>query len=78
MSARPAGRFVVSDPSLTGHIAVVSGAARGLGAEWVRALRGAGATVVGFDVRPGADLLADVSVADEVHMVDQAVEEVTS
>ena len=67
---------MVSDPSLAGHVAVVSGAARGLGAEWVRALRGAGATVVGFDVRRGADLVADVSEPDQVlDVVERVVAE---
>jgi len=47
-------------------VAIVSGAARGIGAAMVRALRGAGATVIGFDVNPGADEVADASDADHV------------
>ena len=51
---------------LTGMVAVVSGAARGIGLAWVDALRGAGATVVGFDLRPGADIIADASEPEQV------------
>jgi NAD(P)-dependent dehydrogenase (short-subunit alcohol dehydrogenase family) len=51
---------------LSGQVAVVSGAARGLGAAWVEALRTEGATVVGFDIRPGADVVADASSATDV------------
>lgn len=52
--------------SLVGQVAVVSGAAQGLGATWTQALKAAGATVVGFDLRPGADAVADASDPDQV------------
>ena len=64
----------MTDDLLAGKVAIVSGSARGIGAAWVDALRGAGATVVGFDVRPGADLVADASDADQVRdVVDRVV-----
>ena len=59
---------------LSGKVAVVSGAARGLGAAWTQALEAAGATVVGFDLRPGADAVADASDPDQVRdFVDRVV-----
>ncbi len=59
---------------LIGKVAVVSGSARGLGAAWVRALKDAGATVIGFDVRPGADVVADASDPGQVRdFVDRVV-----
>ena len=65
---------MVAGVTLAGQIAVVSGAARGLGAAWCRALRGAGATVVGFDVRPGTDVIADASDPNDVQrFVDDVV-----
>ncbi len=70
------GRGTGADRDLTGKVAIVSGAARGIGVAWVGALRGAGATVVGFDVRPGADLIADASDPDQVRgVVDRVVAE---
>jgi len=61
-------------PPLAGQIAVVSGAARGIGAAFVEALRGAGATVVGFDVREGSDVVADAADATQVRrFVDDVV-----
>jgi NAD(P)-dependent dehydrogenase (short-subunit alcohol dehydrogenase family) len=47
---------------LVGHIAVVTGALGNLGPVWTDALAGAGATVVGIDVREGEGVLrADVT-----------------
>ena len=64
----------VTDGALAGQVAVVSGSARGLGAAWCRALRAAGAFVVGFDVRPGADVVADASDPDQVRrLIDDVV-----
>ena len=54
---------------LQGKVAVVSGAARGLGAAWVEAMRDEGATVVGFDIREGADIVADTSEPADVRRV---------
>ena len=51
---------------LNGRVAVVTGGARGLGAAWTAALRDAGAVVVTCDIRPGADVTADVSKPDDV------------
>ena len=59
---------------LVGKVAVVSGAARGLGEAWTHALRGAGATVIGFDVNPGTDAIVDASDPDQVRdFVDSVV-----
>jgi NAD(P)-dependent dehydrogenase (short-subunit alcohol dehydrogenase family) len=51
---------------LAGQIAVVTGAAGGLGAAFVAALRDAGATVVGSDIRTGADAVVDAGDAEAV------------
>ena len=58
---------------LAGKVAIVSGAAGGLGSAWTRALRGAGATVVGFDKVPGADVVADATDAAQVRDVVERV-----
>jgi 3-oxoacyl-[acyl-carrier protein] reductase len=46
---------------LSGKVAIVTGAARGIGAETARLFREAGATVVTWDVADGADALVDVT-----------------
>jgi NAD(P)-dependent dehydrogenase (short-subunit alcohol dehydrogenase family) len=46
---------------LDGRVAVVTGALGRLGPIWTEALERAGATVVGIDVHPGADELADIT-----------------
>src|SRR5947207_9997819 len=46
---------------LDGKIAIVTGGARGIGAETARGLREAGATVVTWDVTEGADARVDVT-----------------
>ena len=54
---------------LNGKRIVVTGAARGIGAEAAAELRSRGADVVTLDVADGADLRCDVSDADQVDAV---------
>ena len=46
---------------LDGKVAIVTGGARGIGAETARVFRDAGATVVTWDVADGADARVDVT-----------------
>ena len=58
---------------LDGKVAVITGGARGIGAETARVFRDAGATVVTWDVAEGADQRVDVT---DVAAVTKAVAEV--
>ena len=51
---------------LDGRVAVITGGARGIGAETARVFREAGATVVTWDVSDGADQRVDVTNAGDV------------
>jgi len=51
---------------LDGRVAVITGGARGIGAETARVFRAAGATVETWDVSDGADRLVDVTDAADV------------
>ena len=59
---------------LTGKVAIVTGAASGIGKATVELFRQEGATVVGADVSDGADVQADAgSDADVKRLIDDAV-----
>src|SRR5439155_24719676 len=58
---------------LDGKVAVITGGARGIGAETARVFRDAGAAVVSWDVAEGADQRVDVT---DVAAVGKAVAEV--
>src|SRR5258705_6686610 len=59
---------------LTGKVAIVTGAASGIGKAAVELFRSEGATVVGADVSDGADVHADAgSDADVKRLIDDVV-----
>jgi NAD(P)-dependent dehydrogenase (short-subunit alcohol dehydrogenase family) len=59
---------------LSGKVAIVTGAASGIGKAAVELFRSEGATVIGSDVTPGADIVADAGrEADVERLVDQVV-----
>ena len=59
---------------LTGKVAIVTGAASGIGKATVELFRSEGATVIGADVGDGADARADAGSEDDVkRLVDEAV-----
>ena len=61
---------------LTGKVAIVTGAASGIGKATVGLFRSEGAIVVGADVGPGADVQADAGSGDAVRqLVERAVAE---
>src|SRR5712692_6093385 len=53
-------------PRIDGRVAVITGGARGIGADTARVFREAGATVVTWDVSDGADQRVDVTDAGAV------------
>src|SRR5436305_14285379 len=58
---------------LTGKVAIVTGAASGIGKAAVDLFRGEGATVVGTDVGEGADVRADAGSEDDVRRLIESV-----
>src|SRR5438128_7535311 len=60
---------------LEGKIAIVTGGARGIGAETARVFRDAGATVVVWDIAGAADMKVDVT---DTRQVEEAVSDVVA
>lgn len=58
---------------LSGKVAIVTGAASGIGKAAVELFRSEGATVVGADVSDGADVRCDAGSENEVHELVEAV-----
>ena len=56
---------------LSGKVAVVTGAASGIGKATVELFRGEGATVVGADVADGADVRCDAGNATRGEAADR-------
>jgi NAD(P)-dependent dehydrogenase (short-subunit alcohol dehydrogenase family) len=54
---------------LAGKVAIVTGAASGIGKATVQLFRSEGATVIGTDVSQGADLVADAGREDQVRRI---------
>jgi NAD(P)-dependent dehydrogenase (short-subunit alcohol dehydrogenase family) len=54
---------------LAGKVAIVTGAASGIGKATVQLFRSEGATVIGTDVSQGADLVADAGCDDQVRRI---------
>jgi NAD(P)-dependent dehydrogenase (short-subunit alcohol dehydrogenase family) len=61
---------------LEGKVAIVSGAASGIGTATVELFRGVGAIVVGADLGDGADVRCDAGNEDEVkRLVERAADQ---
>src|SRR4051794_40392395 len=58
---------------LSGKVAIVTGAASGIGKATVELFRAEGATVVGADVTEGADMRLDAGSEAEVHALVEQV-----
>jgi NAD(P)-dependent dehydrogenase (short-subunit alcohol dehydrogenase family) len=60
------GLYAPAMGNIAGKVAIVTGAAQGLGAAYAAALRAAGAIVATCDIQPGCDAVVDVSKAEDV------------
>jgi NAD(P)-dependent dehydrogenase (short-subunit alcohol dehydrogenase family) len=69
LSVTDAAGYETAMERLKGKVAIVTGAASGIGKATVELFRSEGATVIGTDVSQGADFVADAGREDEVRRI---------